>query len=119
MATRVTSCILSLCQVTATYLKTSVATFTKEGSQRLAKSPLVFNGRLANLGLTSLVKEATDFLIIYVLCSHMERMRGCQDINLNNGLGDLPYLNSPKPTVVMMPTWLSVTSPPLRTKLAP
>ena len=37
-----------------------VACFTKEVNPRLAKCPLVFNGRLANHGLTSLVKEATD-----------------------------------------------------------
>ena len=36
-----------------------VASFTKEVDPRLAKRPLVFNGRLANHGLTSLVKEAT------------------------------------------------------------
>ena len=38
---------------------TPVASFTKEINSRLAKRPLVFNGRLANRGLTSLVKEAT------------------------------------------------------------
>ena len=38
----------------------TVASFTKEVNLRLAKRPLVFNGRLANRGLTSLVKEATD-----------------------------------------------------------
>ena len=32
----------------------------KEVNLRSAKCPLVFNGRLANRGLTSLVKEATD-----------------------------------------------------------
>ena len=37
-----------------------VASFTKEVNPRLAKRPLKTNGRLANLGLTSLVKEATD-----------------------------------------------------------
>ena len=37
----------------------SVASFTKEVNSILAKRPLVFNGRLANRGLTSLVKEAT------------------------------------------------------------
>ena len=37
-----------------------MASFTKEVNPRLAKRPLVFNGCLANLGLTSLVKEATD-----------------------------------------------------------
>ena len=37
----------------------AVASFTKEVNLRLAKHPLVFNGRLANRGLTSLVKEAT------------------------------------------------------------
>ena len=35
---------------------TSVASFIKEVNSRLAKRPLVFNGRLANRGLTSLVK---------------------------------------------------------------
>ena len=37
----------------------SVAYFTKEVNQRLAKRPLETNGRLANRWLTSLVKEAT------------------------------------------------------------
>ena len=37
----------------------TVASFTKELGPRLAKRPLVFNGPLANRGLTSLVKEAT------------------------------------------------------------
>ena len=36
-----------------------LASFTKEVNPRLAKRPLVFNGRLANRRLTSLVKEAT------------------------------------------------------------
>ena len=36
-----------------------VASFTKEVNSRLVKRPLVFNGRLANRGLTSLVKKAT------------------------------------------------------------
>ena len=36
-----------------------VACFTKEVNPRLAKRPLVSNGRLANRGSTSLVKEAT------------------------------------------------------------
>ena len=38
-----------------------VASFTKEINPRLAKRPMIFNGRLANRGLTSLVKEATVF----------------------------------------------------------
>ena len=37
----------------------TVASFTKEVNRRLAKRPLIFNGRLANPGLTSLVKEAS------------------------------------------------------------
>ena len=37
----------------------TVASFTKEVNPRLAKRPLVLNGRFANRGLTSLVKEAT------------------------------------------------------------
>ena len=36
-----------------------MASFTKEVNPRLAKRPLKTNGRLANLRLTSLVKEAT------------------------------------------------------------
>ena len=35
-----------------------VAHFIEEVNPRLAKRPLIFNGRLANRGLTSLVKEA-------------------------------------------------------------
>ena len=37
----------------------TVAPFTKEVNRRLAKRPVVFNGRLANRGFTSLVIEAT------------------------------------------------------------
>ena len=37
-----------------------VPSFTKEVHPRLAKRPLVSNGRLVNRGLTSLVKEATE-----------------------------------------------------------
>ena len=37
----------------------SVASFTKEVNPRLVKRPLNINGRLAERGLTSLVKEAT------------------------------------------------------------
>ena len=36
-----------------------VASFTKEVNPWLAKRPLKTNGRLANLGLTSVVKKAT------------------------------------------------------------
>ena len=42
-----------------TYILWPVASFTKEVNPRLAKCPLVFNGRLANRGLTCLAKEAT------------------------------------------------------------
>ena len=45
-----------------------VASFTKEVNSRLAKRPLVFNGRLANRGLTSLVKEATGIDTPFVAC---------------------------------------------------
>ena len=38
---------------------TPVVSFTKEVNPRLDKRPLVFNGRLVNRGLTSLVKETT------------------------------------------------------------
>ena len=43
-----------------TTMETPVTSFTKEVNPWLAKRPLVFNGRLAYRGLTSLVKEATD-----------------------------------------------------------
>ena len=46
-------------QYNATDILIPVAYFTKEDNSRLAKHPLVFNGRLANRELTSLVKEAT------------------------------------------------------------
>ena len=41
------------------HLGCPVASFAKEVNLRLAKRPLVFNGRLANRGLTSFVKKAT------------------------------------------------------------
>ena len=40
-------------------ISATVASFTKEVNPRLPKRPLVFNGRLANRGLTYSVKEAT------------------------------------------------------------
>ena len=43
----------------------AVASFTKEVNPRLAKRPLKTNGRLANRGLTSLVKEATAGVCIH------------------------------------------------------
>ena len=42
--------------------KTPVASFTKEVNPQLPKCPLKTNGHLANLELTSFVKEATDNL---------------------------------------------------------
>ena len=42
-----------------------VASFTKDVNPRLAKRPLKTNGRLANHGLTSLVKEATGGKSVY------------------------------------------------------
>ena len=47
--------------------QTPVAYFTKEVNSRLAKRPLVYIGRLANRGLTSLVKEATDISLFSLL----------------------------------------------------
>ena len=38
-----------------------VASFTKEVKPQLGKRPLIVNGRLANRGSTSFVKEATGF----------------------------------------------------------
>ena len=43
---------------------TPVASFAKKVNPRLAKHPLVFNGRLANRGLTSLVKMDTDISLL-------------------------------------------------------
>ena len=62
-----TVCILVSCDtgVTLGYHRictTPVASFTKEVNPRLAKRPLVFNGRLANRGLTSLIKGATGVI---------------------------------------------------------
>ena len=45
---------------------TPVDSFTKKVNLRLAKRPLVINGRLANRGLTSLVKEATGVQVFPV-----------------------------------------------------
>ena len=42
----------------------AVASFTKQVNPRLTKRPLKTNGRLANLGLTSLVKEATGIELV-------------------------------------------------------
>ena len=42
-----------------------VASFIKEVNSRLAKHPLIFNGRLANRELTSLVKETTGHLQVW------------------------------------------------------
>ena len=47
----------------ANEFETPVVSFTKEVNPRLAKRPLIFNGRLDNRGLTSLVKEATGMLM--------------------------------------------------------
>ena len=44
--------------IQSVYHCTPVASFTKEVNPRLAKRPLKTNGRLANGGLTFLVKEA-------------------------------------------------------------
>ena len=49
-----------------------VASFTKEVNWWLAKRPLVFNGRLANRQLTSLVKEATEVLLQQIDCLHTD-----------------------------------------------
>ena len=49
---------------------TSVASFTKEVNLRLAKRPLKTNGRLANCGLTFLVKVATGSHLGFVVMSH-------------------------------------------------
>ena len=45
--------------LTSSRPKAPVASLTKEVDPRLAKRPLIFNGRLANRGFTSLVNEAT------------------------------------------------------------
>ena len=47
-----------------TWFKKPVACFTKEVNPRLAKHPLETNGRLANRGLTSLVKQAEAAMVL-------------------------------------------------------
>ena len=59
-------CLVYIEQYGSCLLKIPVASFTKEVNQRLAKRPLINNGRLANHRLTSLVKESTYVLLIYV-----------------------------------------------------
>ena len=59
-------CLVYIEQYGSCLLKIPVASFTKEVNQRLAKRPLKINGRLANRRLASLVKEATDVLLINV-----------------------------------------------------
>ena len=59
-------------------LDTQVASFTEEVNPRLAKRPLVFNGRLANRWLTFLVKEAKvlwkiKLLHHFLLFKHLAR----------------------------------------------
>ena len=55
------------------YCTSTVASFTTEVNSRLAKRPLVFNGSLANHGLTSLVKEVSLSKIHYHV---MDKCRG-------------------------------------------
>ena len=47
-----------------TYSKATVAYFTEEVKPSFAKSPLNFNGGLAKLGLTYLIKYTTGWLAI-------------------------------------------------------
>ena len=51
-----------------------MASFIKEVNPRLAKRPLIFNGRLANRGLTSLVKEATVHEWVFLLNLNLMEM---------------------------------------------
>ena len=55
----------------------SVPSFTKGVNPRLAKRPLVFNGLLANRGLTSLGKEATVGWDIIDVCGRPCGLRSC------------------------------------------
>ena len=84
-----------------------MVSFTKAVNQRLAKRPLVFNGRLANRWLTALVKETTgvqghaqlgagtssDFVIdeIYHASSWLDQQRGHQTSTISDGPGDMLY----------------------------
>ena len=100
-----------------------VASFTEEVHPRLAKRPLKTNGRLANHGLTSLVKEATGshcwcFFPATLFCNQvlssylkmkstgtwssnelqwLDLKDRCQDGHSSSGQwGNMPYLNSTK-----------------------
>ena len=65
---------------------------TKEFKRRLDKHPLKTNGRLDNLGLISLVKEATGFQFKLLLCSSFEdktpanEICGCAGGRYSSGL---------------------------------
>ena len=48
------------CHIYDTRYIRPLASLTREVNPRLANSPLIFNGRLANYGIISSVKEATD-----------------------------------------------------------
>ena len=83
-----------------------MASFTKKVNRRLAKRPLVFNGRLANRGLTSLVKEATvTTKICMALWRHMasatvaQHLTGlwrqqCNDVTRGYGISARPILHT-------------------------
>ena len=49
------------------WISITVVSFTEEVSSRLDERPLVFNGRLANRGLTSLVKKATGVSLYFTV----------------------------------------------------
>ena len=69
-----------------------MTSFTKEVNPRLAKRPLKINGRLANLELTSLVKEATDGYVM--ICVFQFGVLETTDM--------LPHLQDEKSTVVTL-----------------
>ena len=51
-----------------------VVSFTKEVDPQLAKRPMIVNGRLANRGLSSVIKEATGI--------HLNDQAECYDTTL-------------------------------------
>ena len=59
------------------YLHAESSLFYKEVNPRLAKRPLVFNGRLATRGLISLVKQATGR---YWQCFRLHKVASIYDI---------------------------------------
>ena len=79
-------------------LISTVAFFTKEVNPRSAKRPLIFNGRLANRGLISLVKEATVYASPYTMDYNMMASSSGKIFCVTDPLGGNPPVASGFPS---------------------